>query len=114
VPIYEYRCGNCDKRSTVFARSMTSDVHAKCSHCDSEDMTKLPSTFGYQMSGKTVKETNAPRPPKVPDMDYYSDPGNIGKNVEHTFDKAGMDVPGSIREKIDAARQGKMPKELGL
>ena len=45
-----------------------------------------------------------------PNKDYYSDPRNIGRHVEETFQKRGMEVPPSVRETIDAARSGEMPK----
>jgi hypothetical protein len=38
--------------------------------------------------------------------DYYSDPRNIGRHVEDSFQKRGMEVPPSVRETIDAAREG--------
>ncbi len=114
MPIYEYRCRGCGEKSSIFTKSMNSTVKVHCAHCGSRDMTRTPSTFGYTMSGKTVRETNAPPPPRFPDADYYKDPSNIGKYVEHTFEKAGMELPESTKETIAAAREGEMPKELDL
>jgi hypothetical protein len=44
--------------------------------------------------------------------DFYSDPRNIGRNVEESFSRFGVEMPNSVRESIDAARQGEMPKGL--
>jgi hypothetical protein len=46
--------------------------------------------------------------------DYFSDPSNIGRNVEESFGKYGVDMPESVRRSIDDARRGKMPDGLEL
>ena len=45
---------------------------------------------------------------------YYSDPSNIGKNVEASFSKHGVQMPDSVRKSIDDARGGKMPDGLDI
>ena len=47
-------------------------------------------------------------------LDYYRDPRNIGRNVEDTFRRAGMDMPSQVKENIEAARQGDVPKEISI
>ena len=46
--------------------------------------------------------------------DYYSDPRNIGRHVEESFAKHGVDMPDSVRQSIDSARSGEAPKGLDL
>ena len=36
--------------------------------------------------------------------EYYKDPSNIGRRVEDSFGKFGVDVPESVRKTIDDAR----------
>ena len=43
-------------------------------------------------------------------MDYYRDPRNIGRNVEESFSRYGVDIPKPVRESIDAAREGHLPQ----
>ena len=48
----------------------------------------------------------------TPPLDYYSDPRNIGRNVEESFARHSVDMPQSVRESIESARQGEAPKGL--
>jgi hypothetical protein len=45
-------------------------------------------------------------------LDYSSDPRNIGRRVEDSFARYGMEIPGSVREVIEAVREGDLPKGL--
>jgi hypothetical protein len=47
-------------------------------------------------------------------MDYYRDPRNIGRNVEESFSHHGVELPQSVRETIDAARDGQVPKGIDI
>ena len=47
-------------------------------------------------------------------LDYYSDPRNIGRNVEESFQLHGLEMPDSVRDNISAAREGTLPKDLDL
>jgi putative FmdB family regulatory protein len=41
MPIYEYACNACQAQTSVFVRSMSSTVSARCEKCGSEDMRRL-------------------------------------------------------------------------
>ena len=43
-----------------------------------------------------------------------SDPSNIGRHAEKSFERFGVDMPESVRGMIDEARKGKMPDGLDL
>jgi putative FmdB family regulatory protein len=45
VPIYEYRCLACKKRTSVFVRSVSSPVTAACEHCGGKKLSRLMSKF---------------------------------------------------------------------
>ncbi len=45
MPIYEYRCGGCKRKVSLFSRSFETDSSAKCPQCGSNDLSKLFSTF---------------------------------------------------------------------
>ena len=44
--------------------------------------------------------------------DYYSDPRNIGRHLEAGFERYGMEMPKGVRDSIDAAREGELPKGM--
>ena len=113
MPIYEYRCQSCDGISSFFVRSIGIDLEPECQQCQSKQMRRRMSSFAMGKTVASVHESFAPgsehRSP-----DYYSDPRNIGRNVESAFTKYGMEMPQSVRDNIDAARSGETPKGLDL
>ena len=109
MPIYEYRCVDCGKVSSLFTRSISSPLEPACTHCKSRDVVRRMSSFSVAKSVQSVHEKH-PLPSGTPSPDYYSDPRNIGRHLEDRFSRVGMDVPETVRETIEAARQGEMPK----
>ena len=50
MPIYEYRCGACGKRSSSLLASYSSPDPA-CPHCGKTELRRLVSTFATVRSG---------------------------------------------------------------
>lgn len=111
MPIYEYRCQRCQKVSSIFVRSINSPVTPVCEACGSSEMERRMSSFAM---GKTTNQVHDASPMGSNSRDYYSDPRNIGRNVEESFARHGVDMPASVRDSIDAARSGEAPKGLDL
>lgn len=66
---------------------------------------------------KTVHEESGPPSLFSNDPNYYKDPRNIGRSTEHRLKELGIDINSDptfkgIRETIDAAREGELPKTL--
>ena len=53
MPVYEYRCQDCHKVSSVLTFSWTSSK-PKCKHCSGANLTKLISSFSVHRSGAPV------------------------------------------------------------
>src|SRR3990172_3587122 len=51
MPIYEFRCQRCRRRSSVFTRSIGGVAEAVCSHCGSREMSRLISKVAVLRSG---------------------------------------------------------------
>jgi putative FmdB family regulatory protein len=51
MPIYEYACKACNARVSIFVRSISSPVDAKCDRCGSIDLTRLISRVTVIHSG---------------------------------------------------------------
>ena len=111
MPIYEYRCQDCQKISSIFVRSISSPPAPICQSCGSADMARRMSSFAM---GKTTGQVHDSSPMDGNARDYYSDPRNIGRHVEESFARHGVDMPASVRESIDSARSGEAPKGLDL
>ena len=110
MPIYEYRCGSCGKVSSFFTRSINSTLDPSCDHCQSKDMQRRMSSFAMGKSTQSVHDQYSSS--GTPSLDYYSDPRNIGRHVEDSFKRYGMDMPKSVKDTIDAAREGDLPKGM--
>ena len=106
MPIYEYRCRACQRVSSFLTRSTQEPV---CGHCQSRDMVRRMSSFAMGKTLQSVREQNSAGSGPPP-SDYYSDPRNIECHAEESFSRHGVDMPQSVRDSIDAARQGESPK----
>lgn len=111
MPIYEYRCQQCGALSSFLVRSISTPFAAACKTCGSDQMDRRMSTFAM---GKTAAGVHEANPVGSNSRDYYSDPRNIGRHVEDSFARHGVDMPDTVRQSIDSARSGETPKGLDL
>lgn len=110
MPIYEYFCPACGKKSSFLIKSHTATFVPRCSHCGSAELRRLLSTFAYHRSLNSIHEESGE--PSRPGPDYYKDPRNIGRWVEKKFKDMGMELPSHLKQKIEAAREGVLPDSL--
>jgi putative FmdB family regulatory protein len=109
MPIYEYKCDDCGRLTSVFTKSMSAKVNAECNSCGSKKMSKALSKFAYHQSTSRVLEQHGSEPTSLED---YKDPRQIGRWAERKFEEYGMDMPDQAKEMIDAAREGEMPSPV--
>ena len=110
MPIYEYRCDDCQQISSILVRSPKSAKPPVCEHCGSSKVTRKVSAVARKRSvGDVVSELGVPNP-----GDGIRDPRQIGHWVEKRFEQYGVDVPKSTRDMIDAARDGVMPPGVDI
>jgi putative FmdB family regulatory protein len=64
MPLYEYHCLDCKKRSTILVLSLAHQAPAVCSHCSSTRVERLLSRFASPKS----KEAR---------LDALADPSNL-------------------------------------
>lgn len=110
MPIYEFRCVSCGKVSSFFIRSISSALDPYCNHCQSRDMQRRMSSFSLGKTPQSVQSQYSSAGSSG--LDFYSDPRNIGRQVEDSFQQYGIDMPQSVRNNIDAAREGDLPKAV--
>lgn len=105
MPIYEYRCEDCERLTSVFVRSARASVEAQCEHCGSRRLHRVISrTARVKSAADVIDERGVPGA-----GGQIEDPRQIGAWVEKRFEEYGMDVPAETREMIDAARDGELP-----
>ncbi len=117
MPVYEYKCGGCNKKVSVFLRNP--EAVPLCPDCGGRDLQRMVSTFAYHGMSRVWSDEKGP-PPRFGDADYYSDPRNIGRYTEHRLKELGMDMRSEeysktfseVNEMIDKARGGELPDKL--
>jgi putative FmdB family regulatory protein len=109
MPIYEYKCQDCGRLTSVFVRSIGSEVDATCRHCGGSKLSRAISGFAYHKSEATILQEYGSEPKRVED---YRDPRQIGRWVERRFSEMGEELPEQTRKMIDAAREGELPPRL--
>ena len=109
MPIYEYKCADCGRLTSVFTKSMNAEVTAKCQHCGGKKLARTFSKFAYHRSTQRVMGDYGSEPRS---LDDYKDPRQIGRWAERKFDEYGMEMPKEAREMIDAARDGELPSPV--
>jgi putative FmdB family regulatory protein len=110
MPIYEYFCPACQKKSSFLLRSGSAPLQPKCNYCGNTNLTRTISTFAYHRSPGNAQQQSGE--PDHPGRDYYKDPRNIGRWVEKKFQDMGMELPDQLKQKIEAAREGILPEPL--
>lgn len=110
MPVYEFFCQSCRRKSSFLVRSASS-FEPKCSTCGSTDIKRIISSFAYHKSLSTVYEESGELG-NFASPDYYKDPRNIGRWAEKKFKDMGMEMPGEIQKKIQAAREGELPEPV--
>ena len=97
MPIYEFRCRQCRKRTTalVLVRDRVSEV--RCKHCGSSDLTKLVSRFATPRS-EEARLDRLTEPTEMAGVDE-SDP----KSVARWMRKMGREMGEDFEEDVDRA-----------
>lgn len=109
MPIYEYRCADCGRLTSVFTRSVSAEVKAECRNCGSKKLERAPSRFAVRRTDADVLRDYGSEPRRLED---YKDPRQIGRWAERKFDEFGVEMPREAREMIDAAREGEFPEPV--
>ena len=112
MQIYEYRCQDCGEQTSFFLRAIGDAFTPICGPCQSANMQRQMSSFAMGRSGAPRGGSSSGS--ESTGLEYYRDPRNIGRNAEESFSRHGLDVPESVRETINSARAGKLPKGMDI
>lgn len=110
MPIYEYRCQACRKRTSVFVRSMTSKVKANCEHCGSLKLSRLISRVAVGRS--SAGDLDDFDESMLADVDE-NDPRSVARFARRMRDEMGEDMGPEFDEAIEQMEAGEMPDDDG-
>ena len=111
MPIYEFICQSCRRKSSFLIRDTSASFSLKCPFCGGSNLSRTISGFAYHKSLKTIWEESG-EPALHPSDDYYKRPENIGRWAEKKFEEVGQEMPTQLKEKIRAAREGELLEPL--
>lgn len=111
MPIYEYRCNRCQRRVSIFQRSMRGAVAAVCSHCGSADLTRLISRVAVMRSEESHFEDLASGA-SLADLDE-SDPRSVARWARRMGREMGEEMGPEFDEMVERMEAGEMPDDLG-
>jgi len=111
VPIYEYRCNGCQRRVSIFQRSIQVAVAAACSHCGSTDLTRLISRVAVMRSEESHFEDLA-SDASLADLDE-SDPRSVARWARRMGREMGEELGPEFDEMVERMEAGEMPEDLG-
>lgn len=107
MPIYEYRCLACKRRTSVFVRSVNSEVNAVCEHCGSTRMARLLSKFAVHR-GSSIDIND---PSSFENIDE-NDPRAMARWARQMAEETGEDIGPEFEEMVGRMEAGESPDDL--
>ena len=104
MPIYEYRCLACKRRTSIFVRSVSSPLRAKCEHCGSAKLSRLMSKFAVQRASINLDDSGA-----MDDLDE-NDPQAVARWARQMKDEMGEDLGPEFDDMITRIESGEDPE----
>lgn len=101
MPIYEYRCRDCRKKSAFVTLSVSAAYEAVCSHCGSRAMDKLVSRVTIGRSEESRMDSLAD-PSALAGLDE-SDPKSMARWMKKMGKEMGEDAGEDFEQDIDQA-----------
>jgi len=89
MPIYEYRCRKCHRKSEIITFRVSEEIAPECGHCGSAEVERIPSRVRVRMSEETRMERVAD-PSNLSGLDE-SDPKSMAKWMKAMSREMGDD-----------------------
>jgi putative FmdB family regulatory protein len=103
MPIYEYRCRSCHKKSSAIVLVRARESEVRCTHCGSADLEKLWSRFASPKSEDARLDAMAD-PSAMAGLDE-NDPRSVAKFMKKMGHEMGEDV-GDIEQAMEEEMAG--------
>jgi putative FmdB family regulatory protein len=106
MPLYEYLCLDCKKRSTILVLSLANQKPATCSHCASARVQRLLSRFASPKSEEARLEATLD-PSNLAGLDE-NDPQGMARFMTKMGKEMGEDLGDDFSEAMESGDGGAM------
>ena len=103
MPIYEYRCNSCRKKTSALILSRSREAEVRCTHCGSADLEKLWSRFASPKS-EDARLDALSDPSAFAGLDE-NDPKSVAKFMKKMGQEMGEDV-GDLEQAMEEEMGG--------
>jgi len=112
MPIYEYRCQDCEKRVSVFFRTLSAVDHstARCPQCGGKHLTRLVSRVRALRSEESRLDSLADDS-MLSGLDE-NDPKSMGRMLRKMAHETGEDMPPEFDEAMGRLEAGESPESI--
>ncbi len=105
MPIYEYECEKCHKRTSVLTMRVSERAEAVCKHCGSARMRRLMSRFATPRSEEARMDAMAD-PSAFSDVDE-NDPKSMARALRRMGKEMGDEIGGpEFEQAVDELERG--------
>ncbi|HEV7663949.1 MAG TPA: zinc ribbon domain-containing protein [Chloroflexota bacterium] len=106
MPIYEYTCADCKRRSSLFYQTFSAAAAAvpACSHCGSLHVTRMVSRV-FQLKSEDAQLEDLADPSSFGDLDE-NDPKSVARWARKLGSQMGEDLGDDWGEMVDRLEAG--------
>jgi putative FmdB family regulatory protein len=115
MPIYEYRCGGCKRRVSIFFRSFSAVGEAACPRCGSTDLTRLMSRVAVLRGGGDDGGSDddlGPDPEAMLAGLDENDPRAVARWARRMSDEMGEPIEPEFAAALDRIEAGEDPERV--
>jgi len=109
MPLYEYRCLDCKKRSTVLVLSLANQAPAACAHCTSARVERILSRFAAPKSEEARLEALADSS-NLAGLDE-NDPQSMARFMKTMGKEMGEDLGDDLSEAMESDETGSIESD---
>ena len=108
MPIYEYRCPDCRKRTSVFVRSIGAALDPRCEHCGGRRLSRLISRVAVgRSSAGSVGDFDERM---LADVDE-NDPRSVARWARRMRNEMGEDLGPDFDQAMEQMEAGQFPED---
>ena len=114
MPIYEYRCGDCKKKVSVFFRSFSVVNHAeaRCPICQGQNLKRLISKVRVIRGPASASGDGGDLDESMFDDVNENDPRSLGRMMRRMADQTGEDLGPEFGEVVSRLEKGEDPEAI--